>query len=123
MPRTLVHIFIAIVWALVSPSVLLQYLESAPSSPDVLVWTGRLLSVLAIIIGGLFALLWSWLTHDAVAHGKTRSTALTYALVSIPSCGLAMVAYFYATRERKEAAIATVLFFVICFVLLAVASA
>jgi hypothetical protein len=122
MPRTLVHVFIAIVWALVIPSVSLHYLESAPSTPDVMVWMGRLLGVFAINILGFFALLWSWLTQDAVAHGKPRSTALAFALASIPSCGLAMVAYFYATRERKEAAIATVLYFAICFVLLTATS-
>ncbi len=60
---------------------------------------------------GLFAAQWSWLMQDAMTNGKPKSTALTYALASIPSCGLATVAYFYSTRDRKEATVAAVQFF------------
>lgn len=111
--RTLLHVFIAVAWAIFAPSFLMQYLESAPSTPDVTVWAVRLLGVVAIITLGLFAALWSWLMHDAMTHGKPKSTALAYALASIPSCGLAMVAYFYSTRGRKEATIAAAQFFAI----------
>ena len=104
-----------------APYVTARYLNSAPSTPDVVVWAERLLSVMLINIAGFFVLLWSWLTHDAAVHGKPRSTALAYALASVPSCGLALVVYFYATRERKEATIAMVVFFAICCVLMSVA--
>ena len=123
MCRTSVHVFVAIVWAVLVPTASMHYLESAPSTPDITVWAERLLGAIAVITLGFFAVLWSWLRHDAVAHGRPKSTALKYALASIPSCGLAMFAYFYSTREGREATVAMIAFIVICAVLVAVARA
>lgn len=87
----------------------MRYLESAPPATDVTVWAVRVLTVMLVASAGIFAVLLSWLKHDAVAHGKPKSTAFTYALASIPSSGLAMLLYFYATRARREATVAAVM--------------
>ena len=123
MSRILVHVVFALVWAGLATYVSRRYLESAESVSDVFVWSVRVLGAFAISTMGMAVLLWSWLKFDAVAHGKPKGMALTYTLMSIPSCGLAMVVYFFATRDRRVAAVATLQFAAICFAVLAVAIA
>lgn len=117
--RTPVHIACALVWAFLASYAGMRYLESAPATADTTVWAVRVLVVMLVAGAGVFAVLLSWLRHDVALHGKSNSTALAYALASVPSCGLAMVAYFYATRARREATLAAVQFAAVCLLVFA----
>jgi hypothetical protein len=116
--RAGLHVLLAMAWVILAPRFALRYLESLPSTPDVTVWAGQALGVVALISAGLLALLWSWLRQDALARGLPRSTAWAYALASIPSAGLAVLAYLYHSRGRREATLAAVLYLALYLALL-----
>ena len=118
MQRTLLHVFLALVWASFASFASLSFLEAAESTSDIIVWAVRVVTAFAFSTVGLAVLLWSWLKHDAVAYGKPNGIALTYTLASIPSCGLAIVAYFFSTRESHLAVIATLQYLAICLAIL-----
>lgn len=104
MNRDYVHSLLALLFSFIAPFAGHRYLAEAPSGSDLMVWAARVGTIMALSQVVFLVLLWSWLTKDAVAHGRSRGQAAAYLVVSVPTVGLGMLHYLYTTRLEGMAA-------------------